>query len=287
MGDPEIAHSFLQAHLPKAIQGKMNLNQLHYEPGSFIDDELQESLTDILYSVPYDGKKGLIYILVEHQSKPDPAMPLRMINYMLRIINKYYEERSKISVIYPIVFYNGKEKYSYTTDFYEMFDNPTLARELMFKSFQLIDVGKISDETLREHAWASVLQLCMKHIHAEDMLPHIEAMLDKLQALEQDGRSGLVSAALIYCLVRGGIRDIAAFNDIIRKRFTQKTGDEIMTGGDILRLEGMQQGMQKGKLEIALKLLQRGESLYTVAEITGLKESILKNLLKQGAVEVS
>jgi hypothetical protein len=45
--------------------------------------------------------------------------------------------------------------------------------------------------------------------------------------------------------------------------------------------------MEKSKEEIALKLLQRGESFNTVMEITGVNKSTLQQLLQQETVEVA
>ncbi|HEV7737165.1 MAG TPA: Rpn family recombination-promoting nuclease/putative transposase, partial [Chlamydiales bacterium] len=66
MENLRVAQDFLQGHLPTQMQKKMDLTALKLCDGSFVDQHLQESLTDMLYSVPYQGTEILIYILVEH-----------------------------------------------------------------------------------------------------------------------------------------------------------------------------------------------------------------------------
>ena len=48
-------------------------------PGSFVDEELQHTHSDLLYAVrTRTGEGGLVYVLFEHQSSPDATMPFRL-----------------------------------------------------------------------------------------------------------------------------------------------------------------------------------------------------------------
>ncbi|MBN0023825.1 Rpn family recombination-promoting nuclease/putative transposase, partial [Pseudomonas aeruginosa] len=58
---------FLDIHLPAPLRALCNLNTLRLESGSFIDDELRASHSDILYSLQTQAGEGYIYLLIEHQ----------------------------------------------------------------------------------------------------------------------------------------------------------------------------------------------------------------------------
>src|SRR5690242_10183281 len=52
---------------------------------SFIPDDLHKQEADLLYRVPFREGKGevWIYVLLEHQSRPDRTMGLRLLSYMV------------------------------------------------------------------------------------------------------------------------------------------------------------------------------------------------------------
>lgn len=86
---------------------------------SFIPDDLQKQETDLLYRVPFRQRKGevLLYLLIEHQSLPDPIMGLRFYSYMDDIWGmerRAWEQQPKprppleLYLVIPILFYTGK-----------------------------------------------------------------------------------------------------------------------------------------------------------------------------------
>lgn len=58
------AKDFLDIHLPGPLRALCNLNTLQLESGSFIDDELRASHSDILYSLQTQAGGGL-YLSVD------------------------------------------------------------------------------------------------------------------------------------------------------------------------------------------------------------------------------
>ena len=56
-----------------------------FQNRSFIPADLQKEESDLIYTVPFRGGRGRavwVYVLLEHQSKPDPLMSLRLYLYM-------------------------------------------------------------------------------------------------------------------------------------------------------------------------------------------------------------
>jgi predicted transposase/invertase (TIGR01784 family) len=131
MSNPRVALQFIEKHIPLHIAVKIDKNSLQLMPGNFIED-LQEWKTDLLFKVIFQGTPGYIYLLVEHQRKPEHFMPLRMLEYACKIIRKHLQENgdSSLPLVYPAVLYNGSEPYPYTTDIFELFQDPGLARDI-------------------------------------------------------------------------------------------------------------------------------------------------------------
>jgi len=80
----EVARDFLQLYLPAPFLSICDLNTLQLASGSFIEEDLRSSYSDILYSLQTQHGAGYIYALIEHQSSPDKLMAFRLMRYMLQ-----------------------------------------------------------------------------------------------------------------------------------------------------------------------------------------------------------
>jgi recombination-promoting nuclease RpnB len=107
MSRPDVAKEFLQEHLPANIKKLVDLSTLKQEPTEFIDEILQGCESDILYSVHFGHKQGYIYSLFEHLSGPDEMIALRVLRYMICVM-EWHWKKTKAKVlcpIYPIIVY--------------------------------------------------------------------------------------------------------------------------------------------------------------------------------------
>ena len=89
MSNPNAVQSFLLNNLPDNILKVIDLQNIKQEKNDYCNDILGEGITDLLYSVKFNGKDGYICLLLEHQSKVDKNMPLRILIPNL-INNKSY-----------------------------------------------------------------------------------------------------------------------------------------------------------------------------------------------------
>jgi predicted transposase/invertase (TIGR01784 family) len=64
MSYPQVAQDFFETHLPEKIKMIADLKTLQLRKESYLDQELKESLTDILFSVNLDNKSGYLLVLV-------------------------------------------------------------------------------------------------------------------------------------------------------------------------------------------------------------------------------
>ena len=76
------ATSFLQRHLPQEVNQGLNGSTLRRVEGSFVDEDLSRSESDLLYEVEQvSGEQSVwLYTLMEHQSTPDRWMRFRLLS---------------------------------------------------------------------------------------------------------------------------------------------------------------------------------------------------------------
>jgi recombination-promoting nuclease RpnB len=262
MSDKRVAREFLQTHLPKELCKLIDFDELELQPRSFINDVRKETTVDLLYKTNIAGKEAYLYLLLEHQSKPDELMPFRVVKYTCNAIDTHLKEHktTQIPLIYPIVIYHGERPYPYSTNINDLVDAPKeLVERYFLKPFQLVDLGQIDDEELKQHAWAGVMEFALKHIFARDILPHLKNFTKALHQLDQaDGRS-FVEIVLQYLLERGELSDRDAFFTLIDTEISPEVGENIMSLAEQLRQEGKQEGKQEGLVEGEQRGEQRGE----------------------------
>jgi predicted transposase/invertase (TIGR01784 family) len=95
LGDPEHARGVLRAVVPAAVAESIDWTTLAHCPGSFIDPELVGSHTDLLFSAAWcGGNDALLYLLFEHQSTSDGRMAFRLLRYLVRIWERWWDEHA-------------------------------------------------------------------------------------------------------------------------------------------------------------------------------------------------
>ncbi|MBF6180931.1 Rpn family recombination-promoting nuclease/putative transposase [Nocardia otitidiscaviarum] len=63
---------------------------------------MRSRYSDLLFGTRLDGHEALVYPLVEHQNRPDPLMPLRILEYLVAIWNRYLVDHSQAGTL-PVV----------------------------------------------------------------------------------------------------------------------------------------------------------------------------------------
>ncbi|WP_438026501.1 Rpn family recombination-promoting nuclease/putative transposase [Sorangium sp. So ce233] len=88
---PEHAAAALRQMLPAALAARIDFASLALQSGSFIDEELAASHSDLLFSARLAEASLFIYVLFEHQSTTHPLMAFRLLEYMVRIWKGHLE----------------------------------------------------------------------------------------------------------------------------------------------------------------------------------------------------
>jgi len=88
------------------------METLKLQKDTFINKELQENFSDIIYRVKFNNRDAYICFLFEHKSYKDKMTIFQVNKYILEswmtIVQK--ENKDELPIIIPMVIYHEKEK---------------------------------------------------------------------------------------------------------------------------------------------------------------------------------
>ncbi|ATF50579.1 Rpn family recombination-promoting nuclease/putative transposase [Citrobacter freundii] len=277
----EIARDFLQIHLPKKFLNICNMDSLTLESGSFIEDDLRTSYSDILYSLQTKHGTSYVYTLIEHQSKPDKFMAFRLMRYAIAAMQHHLDAGHKtLPLVVPILFYHGMESpWPFSLNWHHLFSEPELAKILYSHEFTLVDLTTMPDNHILQHQRVAMLELLQKHIRRRDL----SELLDQLVTLLTQNylTEPQIDVLINYMLKAGQTTEPGV---LIRQlaRSAPQYKEQLMTIAEWLeekgRAEGLEKGLEKGLQEgrqvearsIARKMLASGLEPSLITDITGL-----------------
>ena len=128
----------------------VKVNQIEQYKSSFVTKAYKNRESDIVYK---DLKNKGIYYLIEHQSKQDKMMAVRMIEYSLEIIRSALdlmkkEKREEFPTVIPIVLYTGKGKWKIPQSLEDVQVKLADINLPSIGSYKLIDINTYSDDDL-------------------------------------------------------------------------------------------------------------------------------------------
>ena len=277
----ETARDFIQLHLPAELLSLCDLSTLQLESSSFVEDDLRQYYSDILYSLTTADGQGYIHIVIEHQSSPDKHMAFRLIRYAIAAMQRHLEAgHTRLPLVIPVLFYQGERSpYPYSMNWLDDFHDPMIARHVYGGAFPLVDITVIPDDDIMHHRSMAALTLVQKHIRRRDMLRLLD-LLAELLMMEQMSRQQIM-ALVNYMMLAGEKQSIQPLLYELAQR-VPKHGETLMTMAEELLQEGIQQGIQQGKrntlLDVAKSMLEHGMNKTTIVEITGLSQDELQQL---------
>ncbi|MCB9076149.1 MAG: Rpn family recombination-promoting nuclease/putative transposase [Anaerolineaceae bacterium] len=254
------ARDFLYHYLPAEVVSLLDLTSLHIHKDSFIDPELQEHFSDLLYQVTlYSGHDLYIYLLFEHKSYPEPEIAFQLLRYQVRIWEQDRKQGRPFRPVLPLVLYHGRQTWTVPLDFAALFDLPdALSRYVPTFEYQLYDLSRYSDEEIRGEVILRVSLLLLKYILHDEFGQQFRGMVGLLQTLGQQV-TGLEYLHTILRYVAGGTEKIERheFIEVVQAIF--ETGDNPMpTLAEQWKQEGEAIGLEKGEAIGLKKGIEQG-----------------------------
>ena len=281
--------------LNKFLGLNIKTEELEKYNSSYIDPKFKNKEADIVYRI----KDKNIFLLIEHQTKIDKKMPIRLLEYSAAIIESAIEDtkyKPKPRVI-PIVLYTGKTKWK--------IENETIEKQQFFKEvklidgeFNLIDINDFSKkELLEDDIFITKMMLVEKCKDEIEMVQALEKIENKIKEEDKSTfrrivkeiwslRIGTENANKILEKIEEGSGNMMAVMEMLlaeNEKYINIGRQEGMKKG---RLEGRQEGRQEGRLEggkqkikeIVQKMLAENFTKEMIMKITGLKKEEIEEI---------
>lgn len=277
--------------LSKFLGLNIKTEELEKYNSSYIDPKFKNKEADIVYRI----KDKNIFILIEHQTKIDKKMPIRLLEYSAAIIESAIEDtkyKPKPRVI-PIVLYTGKTKWK--------IENETIEKQQFFKEvklidgeFNLIDINDFSKkELLEDDIFITKMMLVEKCKDEIEMVQTLEKIENKIKEEDKSTfrrivkeiwslRIGTENANKILEKIEEGSGNMMAVMEMLlaeNEKYINIGRQEGMKKG---RLEGRQEGRLEGgkqKIkEIVQKMLAENFTKEMIMKITGLKKEEIEEI---------
>lgn len=270
MSNVTLAKAFLEVYLPPSIKQYCDFNTLQIANGSFVDANLRQYFSDIVYTLNIAGAPGYIHAVIEHESVAGQLTPFKLLRYQTGVMQQYLDQGNKsLPVVAPLIFYRGQTSpYPGPIDLLDCFENRELAQKIFLKPVTLIDLSIIPDEEIQTHKSIAAFELLQKHIHTRDFLQLAQKVLKMLRTYPppDEIRSGMLE----YLVEEGRCIDHSKFIQLVTE-IAPNYREEIMTLGQQLRFEGE----RKATLEIAKTMLATGMPVDKIKELTKLSDQDL------------
>ena len=282
--DLEVSRALLKKYLPRSALEMVDFDSLELVDKSFIKKKLSKLESDIIFKGQINNQEGYLYLLIEHQSTQDPLIAFRLIKYMAELIEQHYELSNDSNLhdfplIIPSVWYNGKTVYTGSTNFFDLFGKRGAYIKSMFnEGFDVLDFKGFSDELLQSDLYSKMTLYMMKHIHSEDMLPHLEAVKESLAEFGAHRGGKLLFGMLTYIISAGKISDHKKLDELLTYCVSTETKGDVMTYAQELQAKGELIGEARGEelgrqnlsQELLPQLIAKGIPMDEIAHMLNL-----------------
>lgn len=272
---PEHAAGLFRSALPRALVDAIAWDTMSLEAGSFIDSELADGHSDLLYTAQLGGAPAFLYLLLEHQSTNDPEMPLRMLVYMVRIWERFRREhstpqgtRSPLPPILPVLVSHAPGGWTAPRRFEDLLEPlptryPDLADFVPRFSLCVEDLAHLSNADLKAFALAAFPKVVLWALRdargGRGLLQNFDDWADAVveawrspsggQALGQLVRYfHLVSDDLQLDEIRAKLRGL----DHAAEQVAMTIAEQMRREG---AAEGLAEGLAAGRVQVLTKLL--------------------------------
>lgn len=291
LGNVVVAKDFLNQYLPKNIMQVIDVNTLEPQKDSFINEELQENFSDLLFKVNINEKEGFIYFLFEHKSYTSKATAFQLLKYMTEIweAKMKKEDENALPMIIPLVIYHGKSNWNVKTQLGDMIkgfhDLPSdIQGYIPNFEYLLYDITRYSDEEIKGQAQLRILLTIFRDIFTKDNEGLRESIYRAVSYLREldDKQTGLeyLETLMRYIFSAGKNLTKKDMDKIIQEiETTYPEGSEIaMTLAERFREEGKEEGIKKSIEQVVKKSIIKGLSTEDIIEITGVSKDEVETI---------
>ncbi len=286
---PEYVQQLIEGFAPSEIAELMDFSTLTNHSGNYITPLFEEKFEDVVWSVDVTWEEVpqqvYLYILLEFQSRVDHAMPIRLMHYVACFYDHLLKNRvttpgGGLPPVFPIVLYNGSQRWTAEQDVYEMVqpEPPGFLRVYQpHLRYYLVDEGRYTDEEL------GLRQTPLSGVFGVENAGHsweaLQQAVDRVVAIIRSDTNKERTDRIITRWLKRHLQRLGAevhldqLNSLVEDRDMLAENLENLVKKE--RLEGRQEGRQEGQYEArqetARNLINRTEmNDQMIAEIAGL-----------------
>ena len=267
---------------------KLKESDIEKYKNEYINNMFQSRRADIVYKM----KKKDIFFLIEHQSKIDYNMPVRILEYEVEIIREAIRGRNmtrenhKLPSVIPIVIYTGDKKWNVERYIEECQERLTKSERIKLGEYYVLDINDFNNEEQREELFLLKIFLLEKAKTETEIID----ILNNIFIEKMNGKEELIKRIITY-IVNEKIEP--ENREKILKKIDKEDKNMI---AEVLKKEnarqrkigieqGMRQGIKQTAENIIIKMLNLGMDEDIICKVTGadkeqiekIKKKIIKN----------
>ena len=286
--DLENVRGFLQEYLPSGQLALIDSASLEICKDSFIEKELEDYFSDMLYKVTFSGAPGYLYVLFEHKSYNDKYLHLQLLEYMVKIWRLFLKQQPEnkkkppLPIVLPLLICHGEEPWPKDRiRLSSLMSGPIASFSAYIPdfSFCLHDLTDFPDDEIRGTIMVRVMQLLFKYIREPDLWDQLPEILSLLRHL-MNSETGSQCLEVVLRYLFGTREDVSteSMKELVEQALSGKEGGFVMTLAEKLRKEGEIKGKIEGEAKGRKKGIQAIVAIIRNAEKQGLPVEIIAQI---------
>jgi Putative transposase, YhgA-like len=267
---------------------------------TFVARDYRHVESDVVLTAPRKADKGkrirkslLVYILIEHQSHPDPMMPLRMLDYSVQVFKHQLRDvktgrtspaKVRLDPVLPVVFYTGIRRWEIIGKLSDLIESPgpferfTPLLEPVFLNLPAIDPAILESEG---GFFGHVLRLVQqRRARPEDFKRSLDRAAEHLEVMRGEDRDRwleMLSYLLALVYHERGESERASFQERIEESVTtaserRELNEMEKSYAQVLMEQGEKKGEKRGEKRGEKKGEEKGEIRATQRNLSRLLE---------------
>jgi hypothetical protein len=217
--DPHNLRALVAAVLPDLVD-RFDFSRVEIVPRTFLLDDWRRRESDMLFRLPIRTAElppALLCLLIEHQSEPDPWMPLRVLLYAVLFWNEEWKQWERehsegapprLTPVIPLVFHTGLTRWRTNRTMAELLAGPEEARRFAPEWAPLFwDLAERDPQVLLASATEWLATLAVVRAEREDEAAFREVFSTVVRRLEHLSRTEPVRwHDLLWFVLSWGLR---------------------------------------------------------------------------------
>ena len=278
----------------REVMGIIDIETLEPQKDSYIDEELKEGFSDLLFRANINNREGYLYLLLEHRSYPSRDVAFQLLKYTVRVWDAKIGETGQLPIIIPLVVYHGREGWNIKPSLGEMilgYDELPQDIRALVPNYQylLFDLSRFTDEEIKGTVITRITVMIMRDIQRKGIGAIGEIILEAVALLQEleDKETGLEYFEILMRYVFSTRPDLTKDDlyELVKKiETTYPEGSEkVMTLAQAFIEEGMERGIEVGLEKGETKALARTVIKFLVRRFDSVPEDLKQGISKLDA----